>query len=117
MICAIFERRPPSTRNITDQRAARPVGTFEFEDQLRHHENVEVIKAKIKELGYTMAATPNKTTHPEFDFVVYIEPAQQSTPQGARSQLMAGGPKKKAVRMVGASGVSRRLPLPSKRKR
>ena len=118
MICAIYERRPRSTRLITDQRAARPIGKIEFEDQLRHHENVVVIKKKLEEMGYKMASTPNKTTHNEFDFVVYVEPSPTTSPREAYEQKRKGHPaKKKAVSMLGASGPSRRLPLPSGRKK
>lgn len=117
MICAIYERRPASMRNITDPRTARPVGTFEFEDKLRHNENIAAIRDKLKELGHKMASTPNKVKHPDFDFVVYVEPSTPASPAAAIEALKKGALKKKAVRMVGASAASRRLPLPRSRRR
>jgi len=110
MICAIYERRPVYQRTPTDPRAARPVGQIKFKDQGRHHENVELIKKELEKDGLIMASTPNKVEHTEYDFVVYVEPSKTTSPQsGAQA-------KKKAVKVVGAGGISRKLPLP-KRKR
>ncbi len=113
MICAIFERRPRTLRSISDSRAAKPIGQIEFDDQLRHHENVKVIKDKLAELGHKLATTPSKSTHPEFGFIVYVEPVTAKSSKEATAALK----KNKPVKVGGASGVSRRLPLPSLRKR
>lgn len=111
MICAIYERRPRTVRNITDPRAAKPAGTIEFEKG-RHHENVKAITAKLAELGYKLATTPSKSTHPEFDFVVYVEPSSPASPRAAHKEIE----RKKPVTVGGSGGVPRRLPLPKSRR-
>lgn len=117
MICAIFERRPRTTRSIMDPRAAKPVGRVEFEDQRRHHENVNKIVLALAEMGHKMASTPSKSTHPEFDFVVYVEPSPATSQREAAIQMKSGADKKKPVSVGGSGGVGRRLPLPSGRKK
>ena len=103
MICAIYERRPPSTRLVTDPRAAKPVEQFKFEDY-----NVMAIKDHMKESGYRIACNPSKVQGPEFDFVAYIEPRTADSPK----KLL----KKKPVQVGGASGIKRRHPVPVSRR-
>jgi len=117
MICAIYERRPRTTRSVSDPRAAKPVGVVEFDDQGRHHENISVIKARLAADGHKLASTPNKASHPEYDFVVYIEPQPATSPREAHLASAKGKKKRKPVTIGGASGTSRRLPLPSNRRR
>jgi hypothetical protein len=118
MICAIYERRPHSTRRITtDSRSARLIGQIEFDAKPRHHENVNEIKSILKEQKYKLAATPSKIVHPEYDFVVYVEPDPSASPRERHEANRKVITRKKPVAVGSASGVSRKLPLAKSRKR
>ena len=109
MICSVYERRPRTTRTVTDPRSAKPVDKIEFEDLGRHHLNVEEIKRVALDKGYTIASTPNATPAPGVDFVLYVEPSFKKSP----IEISKG---RRRVVTTGTSGpFGRKMPLPRSR--
>lgn len=111
MICAIFERRPRTQRSIRDSRAAKLLGTFKIVAAGRDFEISKKIREEVISQGYRPAAPPYRTKHKEWDWVVYVHPQDATSP-------MKNAPQKNKPVSVGASSsmISRRLPLPTRRR-
>jgi hypothetical protein len=107
MVCAIFERRPRTQRNIRDSRSAQLIDRVEFDGKDRRvFEIAKRLKDDITDRGYEVAGTPYQTNHAEYDWVAYVQPKGVGSPTVQRT-------KKKPV-SVGVGGVSRRISLPTR---
>ncbi len=116
MKCAIFERIPPTQRDILNQESAKFLETIEFLDKGLYYENVNEIHRLMLLRGAKLATTVNKTQHTDYDFVIYVEPNPASSPREAAIKASMSGPGK-PVSIGGPNGIRRRLPLPENRRR
>ncbi len=89
-VCTVYERRPRTTRTITDPRSANPVAKIEFESLGRHHLNVAEVERIAKERGYKIATTPSAVESPDVDLVLYVEPSPANSPRDVAKKSQQG---------------------------